>query len=315
MVDQVSVTQKITFQQNMELMLQPRGGELISTCMDGDLDGVLAEIDDFFGAVPHGLSGDRHVSVQLTQGPQDRLWLAKPGAVGYYADQVNKQDQINANIDLSSGYMMQASATIKRYHTCQWLAGFFGSRQTGQKGTTTVPFPTAQVIPANYGFGASGSNHLNVAKILAAAEMLSLGDVDFDNSEVYMLITPKQRTDLLKEAQVTMSDFTSMGGRLSDDGKKVLRFAGFNFVEANLNSPLYTQFVSTTYTSPTTSQTVRKLPYWDKRGVYAGWWERAFTGMDVIPEQHYETLIYARSVMAVTRTQDGMSGFIECYEG
>ena len=316
MADNVYVTEKITFQSNMELALQPRGGELLSTCKEGDLDGILAEIDDFFGAAETETVEGRHVPIVPTDGPQTRLWLGKPFP-DYYDKLVNKQDQLMANIQLEGGYVMQGSAAIRRYHNRQWLNGFFNGRLTGQggtAGTTLVPFPTAQVIPANYGFGASGSNHLNVAKIIQARTILALGDVDFDMAMAYMIVTPIQMADLLKEVQITSDEFKALGGRASADGKKIVQFLGFEFVELNLASPSYATRAPTTYTSPTTSQTVRKLPFWVKDGVYAGWWERMFTNITIREDLHYETQVYARSCMAVTRTQDGMSGFVECYE-
>lgn len=317
MADQVYVTEKITFQSNMELSLQPRGGELLSTCLEGDLDGALAEIEDFFGPAETETIEDRHVPSVDTDGAQTRLWLAKPFP-DYYQKKVNQQDKLMANVDLTGGYTMQGSAAIRRYHNRQWLNGFFNYRLGGQgviAAPSTIPFPTGQVIPAATGFGASGSNHLNVAKIIAARTMLGLGDVDFDMEQAYLMVTPTQMADLLKEVQVTSEEFKKTLGTVSaPDGKKITDFLGFKIIEINLASPSYATRAPTTYTSPTSSQTVRKLPFWVKNGVYAGWWERLYTNISIRNDMHDETQIYARSCLGVTRTQDGMSGFIECYE-
>lgn len=323
MADQVAVTQKITFESNAQLLLQPNGGDLMDTAKPYDLEGNLCELDDFFGAIVAQEIEDRHTTLPPTDGTQDRLWLAKPRE-NYVRKLINRQDQIAATIDLKSGYMMQMQAAIRRYWTIQFLKGFFSGRlisagpggaQPGI-GTQQVAFPTGQVVPANAGFSGSGSNHLNVKKMQLARQLLALGNVDFQSAKGHMAVTPIQVTDLFNEVQITSSEFTNMGGRLGADGKTVEQFMGFRLHEVNMADPTYSGSVSTTYTSPTTAQTVRKLPFWADGGVVSGWWGgRVWTNMSIRDDLNYETQIQANSCCAVTRTQDGMGGFIEAFEG
>lgn len=311
MVDQVNTTAIVTYESNMKLALAPQGGDLISTCLERDLSGELAELDDFFGAADTQTIRERHVAITPTEASQDRLWLAKPDP-DYFDRLVNKQDQLMAGVQLQGGYVMQGSAAIRRYWDRQWINGFFSGRQTGKKGTVIASYPSGQVVPYNTGFGASGSNRMCVEKVFAAREILALGNVDYSESVAYMMLTPKQITDLLREVQITSDEFRALGGRMSPDGKKLLGFLGFEIIEKNLADPLYATKAPTTESSA--GGTVRKCPFWMKEGVVAGWWERLFTNITVREDLHYETQVYARSAMTVTRTQDGYSGHIQCSE-
>jgi hypothetical protein len=153
-----------------------------------------------------------------------------------------------------------------------------------------------------------------VEKFLAARELLGLGNVDYSETVAYMIVTPKQVTDLLREVQVTSDEFRALGGQASPDGKSLLRFLGFELIEKNLGDPLYATKAPTTGTDAG-SGTSRRLPFWVKEGVVTGWWERLFTNVTVREDLHYEAQVYARSAMGATRTQDGYSGYIECREG
>lgn len=308
MVDQVNTTALVTYQSNMKLALQPKGGELIGTCLEGDLSGELAEIDDYFGAADTQTIRERHVPIVPSDAPQDRLWLAKPDP-DFYDRLVNKQDQLMAGVSLTGGYVMQGAAAIRRYWNRQWLNGFFGSRQTGKKGTIISTFPAGQIVPYNTGFAAGGTNRMCVEKFFAAREVLGLSNADFTEEEAYILLTPKQITDLLREVQITSNEFSSLGGMMSPDGKKLLRFLGFNIIEMNLADALYATKAPTTESSG--GGTVRKNPFWLKSGVYNGYWERLFTNVTMREDLHFETQVYARSAMATTRTQDGLSGYIQ----
>jgi len=313
-VDQVNTTAIVTYQSNMKLALQPKGGELIGTCLEGDLSGELAEIDDYFGAADTQTVRERHVPITPSDAPQDRLWLAKPDP-DYYDRLVNKQDQLMAGVQLQGGYVMQGAAAIRRYWNRQWLNGFFGTRQTGKKGTIVTAFPSGQVVPYTTGVpaGGGGSNRMCVEKFFAAREVLGLSNADFTEEEAYINLTPKQITDLLREVQITSNEFTSLGGMMSPDGKRLLRFLGFNIIEMNLADAMYATKAPTT--EVVSGTTVRKNAFWLKSGVYTGYWERLFTNITIREDLHYETQVYARSAMAATRTQDGLSGYIQNYEG
>jgi hypothetical protein len=311
MVDAVNTTAIVTYQNNMQLALQPMGGELVDACLNWDLagKGELVDLEDFFGAVQTVTVRDRHVPQIPTDGTQDRVWLAKPQP-DYYDKLVNKQDQLAAGIELQGGYVMQGSAAIKRYWNQQFLTGFFSARQTGKTGTVVSAFPAGQVVPVNAGWGAGGSNHMNVEKFLQARQLLMLGNADFNQEDAYIILTPIQITDLLREVQVTSDEFKALGGAMSPDGKKLLRFLGFNIIELNLADPFYANRIDTTF--GVANQ--RRNPFWLKSGVGIGFWERLFTDITIRSDLHYETQVYARSCGAATRTQDGLSGYILNFE-
>lgn len=314
MVDLVNTTAITTFENNMVLALQPKGGELVSEncCIIGQGSGELHQIDDFFGAADTQTVTDRHVPIIPTEANQDRLWLSAP-PFDFFARQVNNRDKLMAGIDIQGGYVMQGAAAIRRYWNRQWINGFFGTRQTGKKGTVFTPFPSAQIVPYSAGFANGGSYHMNVEKFIQARTLLGLADGDFETEEAFILLTPVQVGDLLREVQVTSDEFTALGGQMSPDGKKLRRFMGFNIIELNLASSLYATKAPTTQTA--SPGTVRMNPFWLRSGVWFGEWEKLYTNISIRNDLHFEAQVYARSMCAATRTQDGLSGYIQNYEG
>jgi hypothetical protein len=111
---------------------------------NGTGGGNLVELDDIVGHVQSrkGSGDGRHGDVQYTNTPHSRVWIAKPD-FDYYADLVDTNDQVQAKIQLASGYMQTAVATINRAKDDSFFGGFFGNMIQGATGQTLTPFPGA----------------------------------------------------------------------------------------------------------------------------------------------------------------------------
>ena len=101
----------------------------------------------------------------------DRLYIAKAD-FDYYAELVDKNDQVQAAIQLDSGYMKTGTATINRAKDDAVIAGFFGMMLTGKSGTVQVPFPSGNVIAVDVGAPTGTATGLNLGKVKAAAKQL-----------------------------------------------------------------------------------------------------------------------------------------------
>ena len=98
-----------------------------------------------------------------------------------------------------------------------------GTAFTGVAGGTSTALPAGQIITE------AGTGRLTIAKLRQAKEILDLADVD-PSLPRYIVVGPKQITDLLGTTEVTSSDFNTVKALASGD---VNSFLGFNFVVSN----------------------------------------------------------------------------------
>lgn len=299
MTQQVPTTFVTTFENNMKLKLQQTQPMLAPFAMMKQVSGEKVQLDDLVGHVQAMTADDRHGDTKYANTGHDRVWVAKPPAA-YYAELVDRQDKLAAAIDLQSGYMMTAMATINRAHDDAFLGGFYGTMMSGKDGTTLVNFPTDNVVAVDVGAGAP--TRMNVAKLRAARKILAANYVDL-TEERYFGATAEQIDDLLQEVPVTSKDFAAAGGELRDG--KLSRLLGFNIIEMELGNPLLANSSLTVDSSG-----YRKNPFWAKSGMCVAVWEKIFTSIDRMPTKRYSVQIYAETVVSATRTESGKVGYI-----
>jgi hypothetical protein len=291
------------FQNNMELSLQQQTPAIWPLLRKTPVGGEKTEITDFLGASATQTGDDRHGDTKYNNTPHDRLWLAKPPEE-YWAELVDRQDQLAAKIELGSGYMMAATAAINRAKDDAALAGIYGSIISGKTGTVTTPLGTGMAVPVTTG-AASGNARMNVAKLRLATKLLAQNYVD-TNEKKYMVLTAEQNDDLLSEVPVTSSDFkATYGGTVNDNGQ-VVGLLGWNFIHLELANPLLK--VSSALSLDTNS--FRKNPFWVESGVVGGAWEEIFTSIDPLPQKRLSRQVFAACIVAATRTQAGKVGYI-----
>jgi len=285
---------RLALQQNQAILwplLEERGGP-------GD---ELKQLDDIIGAVKSmkGSNDGRHGDTQYANTGHERLYVAKPD-FDYYAELVDKNDQVQAKIQLDSGYMRAGTATINRAKDDAVIAGFFGTMLTGKSGTVQTPFPGANVVPVDT--GAAAATGLNLAKVKAAAKMLGQAFND-PAEEAYMVVTADDKMSLLDELMVTSADFGASGVELREG--QLRRLFGFTFPEMETENPLFWNLALVDAGGGN-----RKTPFWKKSGmVRATWWD-LFTSIDVLPQKHHSKQIYASFSGAATRTDSGKVGYI-----
>jgi len=304
MSDQVPTTFVTTFENNMRLALNQAQALLYPLAMPRNGDGgEKKQIDDIIGHVQSRKGSDdgRHGDVQYVNTPHSRVWVVKPD-FDYYADLVDTNDQVQAKIQLQSGYMQTAVATINRAKDDAFIGGFFGNMIAGKDGTTLSPFPSGNVIANDLG-GVSGTPcGLNLAKVRASAKLLGQKFNDAQE-EAYMIVTADDKDQLLQEMQVTNADFGASGAEIRDG--KLRRLFGFNFVEIESENPMFWNAGLLDATGG-----VRKTPFWKKSGMISvPWWEIK-TAIDRLPQKHGSIQVYASACIACSRTDDGKVGYV-----
>jgi hypothetical protein len=310
MSDQVPTTFVTEFQNNMRLALNQTAAKVfpyvpMRGAVNGTAGASLVELDDIIGQVQSrkGSGDGRHGDVQPANTAHSRVWIAKPD-FDYYAEYVDNNDQVQAKIQLTSGYMQTAVATMNRAKDDSFYGGFFGNMLTGasQAGLVSVPFPVGNVIANDVGGVAGTPTGLNVAKVRAAAKLLGQQFNDADE-EAFMIVTADDKDQLLQEALVINIDFGAKGNELQDG--KLRRLMGFTFIETESENPLFWNAGLLD-----AGGGVRKTPFWKKSGVASyAWWETK-TSIDRLPQKHGTLQVYASVCVGCTRSDSGKVGYI-----
>jgi hypothetical protein len=104
------------------------------------------------------------------------------------------------------------------------IAALGGTSYTGETGSTSVALPSAQKP-----YSASQSDGLTITKLLEAKKILDLADVD-PSLPRFIVVSPKQISDLLNTTEVKSSDFNTVKALAQG---QLDSFLGFKFIVSN----------------------------------------------------------------------------------
>lgn len=305
----VTETQIISFQNNMELVLQPTDSLLWPYAMQQPGRGKLVELTNLFGVV-NAQEGDvRHGDTQYVNTPHSRRWCPKDKPV-YLADLVDTEDQLKAGIDIQGGYVMTFAAGLARKKDERFLKGFYGTARTGETGATSVNFPAGRIIAATT--GAAAATGMNIEKVIEANAMMKRGQVDMRKDECYMALTSIQYGQLLRDVRATSKDFISAGDRSVLETGTLPKLLGFNFIEMEYgDATFYPDAAPLTLDG----SSHRRVPVWCKRGMAALTWGAAVSSsIDRLPQKRNSVQVYAECDVAAARTQENFCLQIMCAE-
>jgi hypothetical protein len=297
-------TFQIKFQNNVETQLQLLNDPLEQAIVtQDDASAEKIKIKDLVGNNAPQEADERHGATKWSNRGRDGVWLAKPNEL-YDTELVDDADQLATSIGLMGSATQSAIGTIQRARVRRYLEGFYGPIISGKDGTISTPFPAGQIVPVTEG-GAAGAQRFNVAKILAADQILTEGFADTSKGK-YMALTAKQNRDLLLEIPATSSDFKgSYKGEVDDEGR-VTRLLGWRFIPLELANPL----LGTIPALSVDGSGYRKTPFWVKGGLVANFWKRLRTKTGELPERLFSMGALWGTTVAATRTQPGLSGII-----
>jgi hypothetical protein len=137
-----------------------------------------------------------------------------------FADLIDQQDKVRLLIDPTSSYAHAAAMAMGRAMDDVIISAALGTAFTGETGSTST---------ANANSIAHGSTGLTIAKLRSAKETLDLGSVD-PSIPRFIIVSPKQITDLLGTTEVTSSDFNTVKALANGE---INSFLGFNFIVSN----------------------------------------------------------------------------------
>jgi|TARA_R110000803_G_scaffold34612_3_gene75462 hypothetical protein len=239
------------------------------------------------GAVTAVAKTTRHADTPLIETPQDKRWVFPTDYE--WADLIDDQDKLRVIADPTSPYAVNGAMALGRAMDDVIIAAATGTSLTGEDGTTSTTFPSAQTA----GTTAGG---LTVAKLREAMQLLIAAEVDVDNEALYCAIGAQQHDDLLGETQAISLDFTNKPVLV--DGR-IKSFMGFNFIDSQRLG---------------LSGTDRTVVSWAKSGLHLGVWNDISVQISERGDKSYSTQVYVKGTFGATRIEEKKVVAITCSE-
>lgn len=276
---------------NVEMLLQQRGGKLLSTVSQGSYTGKGAKAVEQIGPVKPVKNLSRHADTPLISTPADARWVFPNDYE--WADLIDEQDRLRMLIDPQSGYVQNGVNAMRRAQDDEILQSTFAASATGENGTTSTAFPAGQIVGVNVG-GVNSS--LNVAKLRAAKRLFMAAGVDLEFEKLFIALTSADHDGLLNEIQVTSLDYNNRPTLVEG---KVTSFMGFNFVPVEFTDASAYDAAATLVSGGN-----RLVPAWSTGALHLGMWNDVTTRVSTRDDKRYATQVYAKTTIGATRLQE-----------
>ena len=274
------------YSNNVQMLSQQKGSLLRNTV---DAETVVGK-NAFFeqvGVATAVKRVSRHGDTPQIDTPHSRRRVSM---VDYeYADLIDKQDQVRTLIDPTSSYAQAAAFALGRAMDDEIISAISGNAFSGETGSTTVALPSAQKITE------SGTDGLTIAKLRQAKEKFDSASVD-PSIPRYIVVGPKQISDLLGTTQVTSSDFNTVNALANGE---ITSFLGFNFITSNRLSIASNKRLCLAYAAD---------------GIKLALGQDIMTRIDERSDKGYATQVYVCMTMGATRMEEEKVVTIEAHE-
>ena len=268
-------------------MLSQQKGSLLRNSVDAE---TIVGKNAFFEQVGQATAQkrvSRHSDTPQIDTPHQRRRVS---LVDYeYADLIDKQDQVRTLIDPTSSYAQAAAFALGRAMDDEIISAISGNAFSGETGSTTVPLPAGQKITE------SGTDGLTIAKLRNAKELFDSASVD-PSIPRYIVVGPKQISDLLGTTQVTSSDFNTVKALANGE---INSFLGFNFITSNRLS---------------IASSKRLCLAFAMDGVKLALGQDIMTRIDERSDKGYATQVYVCMTMGATRMEEEKVVTIQAHE-
>jgi hypothetical protein len=221
MSNQITTAFVQQYSSNVQMLSQQMGSLLRGVV---DVESVVGKnaFFDQVGKTTAVLRSSRHADTPQIDTPHSRRRVSL--ADYEWADLIDNADKVRLLIDPTSSYAKAAAAAMGRAMDDVIIAALGGTAYTGETGSTSVPLPSEQKP-----YSASQTDGLTVAKLLKAKELLDLADVD-PSLPRFIVVSPKQISDLLNTTEVKSSDFNTVKALAQG---QLDSFLGFKFIVSN----------------------------------------------------------------------------------
>lgn len=303
---------RITFTANVKMVAQQMQNPLRAAVTIEPARGEAQDIADLVGKLEYQEGSSIGRTNPENVPSRKRRWLIRPEPIetGQYITKAEKFDQA-----------MDPTSTLFRNHVLAVERGVFdrilgirkktdgtgyevsgggilGSVSEGKTPTSTVALPTANYVAANY--GESSAVGLTLKKMRSATEAMELEDFGLESEdEVYALITPRQKTELIDLAIATGNNLNPFDVSNIREGKPG-RLLGINFMFTNR--------------LPKDASGYRLIPIWTKQNIICGMWQDVRGQMWNDTNAKNLPYIFADAFPAASRIEDVGVRVIRCAE-
>lgn len=244
---------------------------------------------DYLGKVEMVELSTRHADTPQVDTPHSRRWvIPSPYVISDFLDHQDKIRAVNGEL-MTSAYQEGHAAAAGRKMDSLIIGAAFATAYTGQTGTGTVSFDTA-----NYQI-AAGSAGLTIAKLLQAKEKLDAAENDDpDDPQTIrpIVVSAKQITNLLNTTEVKSADYNTVKALAMG---QIDSFCGFKFRRSERLG--------------TDGSGYRRCIAWTKMSMQLGVNENWFSRVSERADKNYLTQIYGRLDMGATRMDE--TGVVE----
>ena len=274
------------YSNNVQMLSQQKGSLLRNAV---DIETVVGKnmFVDQVGSATAVKRVSRHASTPQIDTPHQRRRLS---LVDYeYADLIDNQDKVRMLIDPTSSYAQAAAFALGRAMDDEIISAATGNAFSGETGSTTVALPSTQIITE------SGTTGMTIDKLREAKEILDSNSVD-PSIPRYIIVGPKQISDLLGTTQVTSSDFNTVKALANGE---INSFLGFNFITSNRLS---------------IASSKRLCLAFAMDGIKLALGQDIMTRIDERSDKGYATQVYVCMTMGATRMEEEKVVTIEAHE-
>ena len=268
---------------NIQMLSQQMGSLLRDKVRQESVVGKNAFFDQV-GSVTAQLKTSRHSDTPQIDTPHSRRRVSLSDYE--YADLIDQQDKVRLLIDPTSSYAQAAAFAMGRAMDDVIIAAATGTAFTGETGATSEAAQTAI---------AAGGAGLTIAKLRTAKQTLDLGNVD-PSIPRYIIVSPKQISDLLNITEVTSSDFNTVKALANGE---INSFLGFNFIVSNRLS---------------LSTTTRSCIAYAQDGIALGIGKDVSARIDERADKSYATQVYYCTSVGATRMEEDKVVEVQCTE-
>jgi hypothetical protein len=274
------------YSNNVQMLSQQKGSLLRGTVDTESIVGKNAFFDQV-GVATAVKRTTRHGDTPQIDTPHSRRRVS---LVDYeYADLIDNQDKIRTLIDPTSSYALAAAYALGRAQDDEIIAAASGTAFTGETGSTSTVLPSAQKITE------ASTGGLTIAKLRTAKEKFDSASVD-PSIPRYIVVGPKQISDLLGTTEVTSSDFNTVKALANGE---VNTFLGFNFIVSN---------------RLTIASSKRLCLAYAMDGIKMAIGQDLMTRIDERSDKGYSTQIYVCQSIGATRMEEEKVVTIEAHE-
>jgi hypothetical protein len=274
------------YSNNVQMLSQQKGSLLRGTVDVESIVGNNAFFDQV-GVATAQKRTSRHSDTPQLDTPHSRRRVS---LVDYeYADLIDNQDKVRTLIDPTSSYAMAAAYALGRAMDDEVISAISGTAFTGQTGSTSTALPSGQKITE------SGTDGLTIAKLRTAKETLDSADVD-PSLPRFLVVGPRQVSDLLGTTSVTSSDFNSVKALVNGE---VDTFMGFKFITSNRLAIASSKRLCLAYVGD---------------GVKLALGQDIMTRIDERSDKGYSTQIYVCQSVGATRMEESKVVTIQAHE-